>query len=473
MSALDGLYGRSPVFVQNAMVTGKGLSFRVRRSSDESVRRHLNQLLRTERISVDERRARANERLRAFLSSACSSTPYYRDLVALGTFPEIWRSDDPLAHFGDLPLLDKRRVRGNEQDFYSTDFSERTTSTGFTSGTTGSPMKTRETRESASQRFAFVARLRTWAGLAEPLHPRRAQFTGRAICQEDSPFWRRNLADNAMLFSTVHISERSAAGYVAALERFRPDLVDGYPSAILAVARLASLQGLEVPPVKAVIVTAETLTPAMRDEISTSFGSPVFNQYAASEPSCFWSDCEQGSLHIHEEYGISEILDPEGRPVAPGELGEVVVTSLLNPAMPLIRYRTGDLARSSVDKICSCGRTLRTVAEVIGRTDDILYTAERGFVGRLDPVYKGVTGIVESQIIQETLERIRVLVVPDASAWTDEQQRLLVSNLAAKVGRQQQIEVQIVDQIPRGANGKFRSVVTACRELYPIDMKPY
>jgi phenylacetate-CoA ligase len=473
VSLQETVYKRSPVLVQHALVSMRGANFRFRRSNDSAMRGTLSDLLASEALSVDERRARRSRELGEFLKTAVESTPYYRELHAAGQLPPIWREDDPLSAFAAVPLLDKARVRGSEADFYSEAIDPRRTVVGFTSGTTGSPMKTRETAASLSKRFAFVARLRTWAGLAEVVHPRRAQFTGRAICQERPPFWRRNLADNALLLSTVHLSECAAAGYADAIASFRPVLMDGYPSAMLALARLAAVQGIALPQVPVVIVSAETLTPEMRATIGSAFGATVFNQYAASEPSCFWSDCEFGNMHIHEEYGISEILDASGAPVAPGETGEVVVTSLLNPAMPLIRYRTGDLARRGLDTSCLCGRNLPLVAEVLGRTDDILYTPSRGYVGRLDPIFKGVTGIIESQVVQEDLQHIRLLVVPEPGIWGAEPQAKLLHNLLAKVGPDQQVTVELVDEIPRGANGKFRSVITRCRSDYPLDLQPY
>lgn len=429
--------------------------------------------MKSESISIDERRSQLNRRLGLFLEAAVKSTPYYRDCVKSGSFPEIWQSNDPLAHFSSLPLLDKARVRGSENDFYSESFGSRERVAGFTSGTTGAPMKTYETRTSVSMRFAFVARLRTWAGLDEVLHPRRAQFTGRTICQETSPYWRRNLADNALLFSTVHIGEDSFRSYLEALRKFKPTLIDGYPTALYVLVQLAGAKGVELPQIPVAITSAETLTPEMRQAITAGFGTKIFNQYAASEPSCFWSDCEFGNMHIHEEYGVSEILGPSQRPVSPGEIGEVVVTSLLNPAMPLIRYRTGDLARRGPDEPCPCGRTLARVDEVIGRTDDILYTASRGYVGRLDPAFKGVEGIIESQVVQETLDHIRVLVVPEPTVWGRDSEMKLINSLKAKLGSEQIVTIEIVRHVPRGANGKFRSVITHCRSDYPLNIQPY
>jgi phenylacetate-CoA ligase len=235
---------------------------------------------------------------------------------------------------------------------------------------------------------------------------------------------------------------------------------------MLIIARLARRLHLELPRPKALIVSAETLFPQDRCELKAAFGCQVYNQYAASEPSCFWCDCEEGLMHINPEYGISEIVGPNGQAVPPGKPGDVVVTSFLNPVMPLIRYRLGDVAVAGSDTRCACGRQMPRIERVVGRVDDILFVPSRGYVGRLDPAFKGLDHVIEAQIVQESLAQIRVLVVPDKGFDTRAENRL-VSNLRTKLGDEVEIEVEQVACIPRGPNGKFRSVISKVKHLYP------
>lgn len=86
------------------------------------------------------------------------------------------------------------------------------------------------------------------------------------------------------------------------------------------------------------------------------------------------SECWEGKggLHVHEDHFYPEILTPGGdSPVRPGELGELVVTTLTKEALPVIRYRTGDVT-TWIEGPCACGRTLRRVARFSGRVDDML-----------------------------------------------------------------------------------------------------
>jgi phenylacetate-CoA ligase len=131
---------------------------------------------------------------------------------------------------------------------------------------------------------------------------------------------------------------------------------------------------------------------------------------------------------------------------------------LLNVDMPLIRYRTGD-SGTMVDHadLCSCGRTLPMLKGVEGRVDELLYTRDGRRIGRLDPVFKSGLPVREAQVVQETMDQIRVRFVP-APKYTSRDGRLLIKRLQARLGN---IEVLLepVDRVPRMSNGKFRAVI--------------
>ena len=104
-----------------------------------------------------------------------------------------------------------------------------------------------------------------------------------------------------------------------------------------------------------------------------------------------------------------------------------------------------------------------------GRTDDILFVPGRGYMARLGSVFKGLHNIIEAQIIQEDLNKIRVLLVPD-SRYDQQIEVHLLNNLRAKLGQSVNITVEIVAQIPRGPRGKFASVISKVKHLYPDTM---
>ena len=146
-------------------------------------------------------------------------------------------------------------------------------------------------------------------------------------------------------------------------------------------------------------------------------------------------------------------------PSRTGEVGRLVCTGLLNSAMPLIRYEVGDrVAIAPPDERCPCGRTLPILLSVEGRSDDVILTPDGRRVGRLDPVFKCDVPIREAQIVQETLTRVRMLVIPGPE-FRAEHKETLANALLERVG-EMEILVEEVQEIPRSANGKFRAVVS-------------
>jgi phenylacetate-CoA ligase len=120
----------------------------------------------------------------------------------------------------------------------------------------------------------------------------------------------------------------------------------------------------------------EPWSDALRDEIERQLGLAAMNFYGLSEmcgPGVA-AECLPGrsGLHVNEDHFLVEVVDPEsGAPLAAGQEGELVLTTLTKEALPLIRYRTGDIA-SLIEEPCVCGRTTARIARLVGRRDDML-----------------------------------------------------------------------------------------------------
>src|SRR5690606_15612357 len=98
----------------------------------------------------------------------------------------------------------------------------------------------------------------------------------------------------------------------------------------------------------------------------------LYSTYASSEMATAFTECEaKKGGHVHPELIITEILDDEGQPVVPGEVGELTVTTLGVEAMPLIRFRTGDICRKHEEK-CSCGRNTYRLGPIVGRKNQMI-----------------------------------------------------------------------------------------------------
>jgi phenylacetate-CoA ligase len=257
--------------------------------------------------------------------------------------------------------------------------------------------------------------------------------------------------------STYHMTEQNLPAYIDRLNVYRPQLIDGYPSALAILARFIESSGrkLAFRP-KAAAVTAETLFDDDRAVIERAFGCKVYNQYASSEGSPFITECGHGRLHLNIDTGVFEFIEIPGSE----DVKELVVTSFRNVMLPLVRYRIGDTVRLDPPngRQCDCGSAFPTIAAIEGRADDLLYSSERGLIGRLDPIYKGVSGIRRSQIIQDAADSFVILVeAEDGYGLADAE--LLEKNFRNRLGHSIRLEIRRVEEIQLSANGKFRAVI--------------
>lgn len=165
---------------------------------------------------------------------------------------------------------------------------------------------------------------------------------------------------------------------VQMMKDFGSDILACTPSYALLIADTAIEMGYDPAndfKISGAILGAEPWSQGMREEIEQKLGVVAVDIYGLSEVMGPGVSCEcraQNGLHVAEDHFIIEILDPETLlPVPDGEYGEVVFTTLTKECSPLLRYRTRDISRI-VPGECSCGRTLRRMDRISGRTDDMI-----------------------------------------------------------------------------------------------------
>ncbi len=358
-----------------------------------------------------------------------------------------------------MPVLKKAERKTNADLLVN--INRKTDGVGYTSGTSGSPTINYLDSESINRSFALWRRFHHTIGL-NTKKVRQVRFSGRLMVRPDAkkpPFWVYNYFERQLLMSTYHLTEENLIHYVKKLNRFKPILLDGYPSAIYILSRFINENSivLNFTP-KAIAVTAETLYDYQRLEIEKAFNCHVFNQYASSEGSPFITECTQGNLHLNLDSGVFEFINTNGEKAKSGDVAQLVVTSFTNLKTPLVRYNIEDtVLLCEEDKKCTCGCTMPIIEKLTGREDDILWTEEKGYVGRMDTAYKGLEGIVKSQIIQENPQEITVNLIADKK-FDNKMKSNFVHNLKTRLGENISYTINIVEDIPLGPNGKFDAV---------------
>ena len=219
--------------------------------------------------------------------------------------------------------------------------------------------------------LASYARAYDWAGL----HPSLSHRIRMAIVSSRNPSHQSALVGATVASPFVPTLRLDAAdpigSIVGALNDFHPNALVGYASALRQLALEARTGRLTISP-RAIFSASEVLTDATRGLVREAFGVPATNVYAATETAGIASECRAGHLHRYEDLVITEIVDEENRPVAPGEFGmKLLVTVLFSRTQPLIRYELSDRVAAAVGTEPG-DLPFATLAAVEGREEEVL-----------------------------------------------------------------------------------------------------
>jgi Coenzyme F390 synthetase len=404
----------------------------------------------------DELLEEQEQQLRHMVGYAYENVPYYHKLFnRLGLKPGDIRTVKDLEK---LPLLNKEIIRENPEDFKPLRLNQMRYTTAATGGTTGTPM---QYRLSGFDRFLGGALLyRGWGYGGYRLGDRMVFMAGSSLDVNTKSLLvtrAHEVARNLKKLSSFDMGEREMKEYAGVINDFRPKFIRGYASSIYFFASWMEKNDVKCPGINGIFTTSEKLYPAMREKISSVFGCPVFDTYGLADGGVTAFECEEhAGLHIDTEKSVMEVIDSDGRQMSKGE-GRIVATSLYNYAMPFLRYDTGDEGYL-LDEPCACGRGYKLLREVNGRTVDVLVTPEGKNVHGWFFLYIfwEQKGIKEYQVIQETLDRIVIQIVPDEGF--DERQLDRVREVVRGRSPGWNLEFRIVDHIERTVSGKYKFI---------------
>jgi phenylacetate-CoA ligase len=410
-------------------------------------------------FSIEELNKIQEQELRLLLLEVFNYVPFYKkQFNDLNISLEDIESK-PFKVLSILPLLSKIDRRNFAQEILNTNPNRRLIEIGYTSGTSGTPTENFLDQESIDKSFALWSRFHDTIGIKKPI--KSIRFSGRLVVnpiQKRKPFWVYNYLDKQLLMSTYHLTDENMIHYIEKLNKFKPLFLDGYPSAFYILASYVIKYSLKInfKPI-AIATTAETLYDYQREVIEKVFNCNVYNQYASSEGSPFITECKEGSLHVNLDSGIFEFLNFRNEKAQIGEIARMVVTSFRNLKTPLIRYDILDSILVGNNKKCACGCEMPIIEKIIGREDDLLWTSEKGYIGRMDTAYKGLEGIVQSQIVQINPTDFEIKNIVDQN-YTKEIEEKFTKNLKDRLGETINLKFEYIDSIPLGKNGKFEAV---------------
>lgn len=403
-------------------------------------------------------RALQVQRLRTLLTQAAEHVPYYRRLYQnIGFDPETVTA---LSDLERLPLLTKDLIRSHLEDFKADNTHGLTRFN--TGGSSGQPLIFFIGKERISHDVAAKWRATRWWGvdIGDP----EIVIWGSPIelGAQDRLRALRDRLLRTQLLPAFEMSEEKLDSFIATIRTRRPRMLFGYPSALSHIARHAQRRGqaLDRLGIQVAFVTAERLYDEQRAMIMKTFGCRVANGYGGRDAGFIAHECPQGGMHITAEDLIVEIVAPDGKSLPPGQAGEVVVTHLATRDFPFIRYCTGDVAVLD-DKPCTCGRGLPLLREIQGRTTDFVVATDGTVMHGLALIYvlRDLPGIESFKIMQERLNRTRVLVVPTRD-FQQETVAAIQAGITRRLGNTVEVAVELVEEIAQEKSGKFRYVVS-------------
>lgn len=391
--------------------------------------------------------------IRRITSLAYENTAGYKKLFdSAGVHPAKISATDDLGNF---PFLTKQMIRDGLED-YSVEVPNRYYVT--TGGSSGVPVGMYRDPVSFAKELASKAHQYYRVGWREG--DRQIVFRGLSINTADHIEFVPEF--NELRCSTYDFTPEVLEQYIWKAAEYSPEWIRCYPSAGFMLATFLRDTRSTFPKIKGILCASEMLFDFQKALMQEVFDCRIFSHYGHYELAALAGFCEfTDDYHVLPEYGFVELIDDHGKPVTKaGETGEIVATSFITTATPMIRYRTGDQAILKGRECKACGRPYQVWEKVVGRRQEMIVSR----CGRListtmlnmhDDVYDHIK---QYQFFQNEAGRVSFRYVPRTSL-TDEITADIRRRLLVKLGDDIELEMLNVPQIQLTKRGKHRALV--------------
>lgn len=422
------------------------------------------QLEQSQWWSVRDLQVHQSWQLLSLLRHARANVPWYQQQLAgagltdeQAITPEGWLQ---------IPLLTRQDLRQHQAELTSTVVPPGHTVThrNKTSGSTGEPLEV-----ICTQVTGFF-----WQSLAfrDDLWHRR-DFRGGLVAirsgrHEADPLAVRDLTSWGVTFPPLYKTGPMTLFYhltplprqVELLEERSPHYLLTYPSNARALCRYARSRPVCLPNLRAVHTYGEPLTPDVRAACREAWGVPVQDVYSCEELGFLALQCpDHDHYHVQSESVLVEVLDDQGQPCVPGQIGRVVLTSLHNFAMPLLRYAIGDYAE--VGAACPCGRGLPVLTRILGRRRNRVALPDGRFAWpNIGELWAAIPEVQQIQLVQLGPDHVEVRFARHQPMSPAEEQAVS-EPIRRALGHPFRLTFNGQDPIGRQPNGKYETFFDA------------
>jgi len=410
-----------------------------------------------EQWSIEEIQAYQLKQLRLVLHHAASYCPFYQKrFIRAGFRPENLQGAEDLKH---CPLLEKRDLQEHLVELASTEIPAAKHLYVTTGGSTGVPVgfylqkgvsrpKEQAFLEAMWRRAGYFdgARLAVIRG-----HVTSSSAQGQVVARDATRDW--------LMLSSYHLTADRLPEYLAALEKFKPDLLHAYPSAALQLAEFLDKAGQSWRlPMRGLLCGSERLTLPQKRLLERVFKCRVYRWYGHSERVVLAGEGAQTELfYFFPQYGFAEFGPPDEQ-----GLREVIGTSFHNLAMPLIRYRTGDYVRlAEPSHVSNLEYPWPAAVEIAGREQEFLVSATGRRISLTafnmhDSVFDGLYAVQFFQD-QPGVAEFRYVAGPDFHSTRLQQ---IEASIRHKLGDDFRVTFREVKEVEKTSRGKHRWLVS-------------
>ena len=389
---------------------------------------------------------------------AAETVPHYASLRHV--LPPGGRALSP-EQWSRLPLLRRTDIQRNAEELLSraVPSADLPLAELVTSGSTGSPVRVLSTARSRLFWSALTVRDHLWH--ERDLTGRLASirfYSGDAAAYPDGLTLDSWGSPADRVFRTgpaAALNIRTGVEQqLAWLRRQDPTYLLTYPSNAVELGHRLVESGEPLRGLRELRLFGEVADEALVAICRAHFGVPVVDAYSANEVGYIALQCREGSYHEQAEGVLVEVLDAQGNACESGRVGRVVITTLRNFAMPLIRYEIGDFAE--VGGPCACGRGLPTLRRILGRTRNMLTlpNGERRWPALGVAAFREIAPVVQCQVVQHTPQRLEARLVVER-ALTAEEEEGIRARMNKQAGHLFDIELSYHDHIERSPTCKF------------------
>lgn len=395
-----------------------------------------------------------------------NNVPYYRDLINQSGANYV---KDPQEFLSQFPILTKDKIRQNFKQMLSDDLDNRNWSYNSSGGSTGEPIRLVQDRQFTDYQMAIQWLSFTWAGrsLGEPgVHLWGSE---RDILQQTIGLKKKilNRLTNDRFFNAFLMTPEKMSKYLQFLNAHPPKLIIAYVQSIYELAQFAISEHISVTPQHAIMTSAGTLYPFIREKVEAVFHCKIFNRYGSREVGDIACECSaHDGLHVFPWGNYIEIVDDQGNPVPKGVEGNILVTNLNNFAMPLIRYAIGDRGRLSLSDRCSCGRQGQILEKLSGRNVDVFRKRDGSLVDGeyFTHLLYFKDWVQKFQVVQKDYSSVLFKIQKTAYDYQPWELEEIKAKTRVVMGQDCAVSFEFLDEIPPSSSGKYSYTVTEVKE---------